>query len=159
MHGWDFSQKPSSDGNENSQNGDNDPIDESGHGTHVAGIIGAAVDNDVGIAGIAWNCKLMPIRGAGVAGIRDNRSASAIVYAVDNGARVINMSWGGRERSFVLRDVVDYAYARGVLMVAASGNESKGDSIFPAGYRKVISVAANRATQAEVLPIQFWRIY
>ena len=159
VHGWDFSQKPSSDGNENSQNGDNDPIDESGHGTHVAGIIGAAVDNDVGIAGIAWNCKLMPIRGAGVAGIRDNRSASAIVYAVDNGARVINMSWGGRERSFVLRDVVDYAYARGVLMVAASGNESKGDSIFPAGYRKVISVAGNRATQAEVLPIQFWRIY
>ena len=142
VHGWDFSQMPSSDGNENSQNGDNDPIDESGHGTHVAGIIGAAVDNDVGIAGIAWNCKLMPIRGAGVAGIRDNRSASAIVYAVDNGARVINMSWGGRERSFLLRDVVDYAYARGVLMVAASGNESKGDSIFPAGYRKVISVAA-----------------
>ncbi len=142
VHGWDFSQKPSSDGNEVPQNGDNDPIDESGHGTHVAGIIGAAVDNDVGIAGIAWNCKLMPIRGAGVAGIRDNRSASAIVYAVDNGARVINMSWGGRERSFVLRDAVDYAYARGVLMVAASGNESEGDSIFPAGYRKVISVAA-----------------
>ena len=142
VHGWDFSQTPSSDGNENSQNGDNDPIDESGHGTHVAGIIGAAVDNDVGIAGVAWNCTLMPIRGAGVAGIRDNRSAAAIVYAVDNGARVINMSWGGRERSFVLRDVVDYAYARGVLMVAASGNESKGDSIFPAGYRKVISVAA-----------------
>ena len=142
VHGWDFSQMPSSDGNENSQNGDNDPIDESGHGTHVAGIIGAAVDNDVGIAGVAWNCTLMPIRGAGVAGIRDNRSAAAIVYAVDNGARVINMSWGGRERSFLLRDVVDYAYARGVLMVAASGNESKGDSIFPAGYRKVISVAA-----------------
>ena len=142
VHGWDFSQMPSSDGNENSQNGDNDPIDESGHGTHVAGIIGATVDNDVGIAGIAWNCTLMPIRGAGVAGIRDNRSASAIVYAVDNGARVINMSWGGRERSFVLRDAVDYAYARGVLMIAASGNESKGDSIFPAGYRKVISVAA-----------------
>ena len=142
VHGWDFSQMPSSDGNENSQNGDNDPIDESGHGTHVAGIIGATVDNDVGIAGIAWNCTLMPIRGAGVAGIRDNRSASAIVYAVNNGARVINMSWGGRERSFVLRDVVDYAYARGVLMIAASGNESEGDSIFPAGYRKVISVAA-----------------
>ena len=142
VHGWDFSQMPSSDGNENSQNGDNDPIDESGHGTHVAGIIGAAVDNDVGIAGIAWNCTLMPIRGAGVAGIRDNRSASAIVYAVNNGARVINMSWGGRERSFVLRDAVDYAYARGVLMIAASGNESEGDSIFPAGYRKVISVAA-----------------
>ena len=142
VHGWDFSQTPSSDGNENSQNGDNDPIDESGHGTHVAGIIGAAVDNDVGIAGVAWNCTLMPIRGAGVAGIRDNRSASAIVYAVNNGARVINMSWGGRERSFVLRDAVDYAYARGVLMIAASGNESEGDSIFPAGYRKVISVAA-----------------
>ena len=142
VHGWDFSTLPSGDGNQEPVNGDNDPIDESGHGTHVAGIVGAAVDNQLGIAGIAWNCTLMPIRGAGVAGIRDNRSAAAIIYAVDNGARVINMSWGGRDRSFVLRDAVDYAYARGVLMVAASGNESEGDSIFPAGYRKVISVAA-----------------
>ena len=142
VNGWDFSELPNSDGNGKSRNGDNDPIDESGHGTHVAGIVGAAVDNDLGISGIAWNCTLMPIRGAGVRGIRDNRSASAIVYAVDNGARVINMSWGGRERSFVLRDAVDYAYARGVLMVAASGNGSEDASIFPAGYRKVISVAA-----------------
>lgn len=144
VHGWDFSEPPTSDGNEVSQNGDNDPIDESGHGTHVAGIVGAAVDNDVGIAGIAWNCTLMSIRGAGVAGIRDDRSAAAIIYAVDNGARVINMSWGGRERSFVLRDVIDYAYARGVLMVAASGNDSEDESIFPAGYRKVISVATTQ---------------
>ena len=142
VRGWDFSEPPRSDGSGKSQNGDNNPIDESGHGTHVTGIIGAAVDNDLGISGIAWNCTLMPIRGAGVAGIRDDRSSAAIVYAVDNGARVINMSWGGRERSFVLRDAVDYAYARGVLMVAASGNESEGASIFPAGYRKVISVAA-----------------
>lgn len=142
VRGWDFSEPRSGDGNGNSRTGDNDPIDESGHGTHVAGIIGATTDNDVGIAGIAWNCTLMPIRGAGVEGIRDDRSSAAIIYAVDNGARVINMSWGGRERSFVLRDAVDYAYARGVLMVAASGNESEGASIFPAGYRKVISVAA-----------------
>ena len=111
--------------------------------------MGAAVDNDVGIAGIAWNCRLMPIRGAGVEGIRDDRSAAAIVYAVDNGARVINMSWGGRERSFVLRDAVDYAYARGVLMVAASGNASEGASIFPAGYRKVISVASTEQHKTE----------
>ena len=142
VRGWDFSEPSSSDGSGTSQNGDNDPIDESGHGTHVTGIIGAAVDNNVGIAGIAWNCTLMPIRGAGVEGIRDDRSSAAIVYAVDNGARVINMSWGGRQRSFVLRDAVDYAYARGVVMVAASGNASEGASIFPAGYRKVISVAA-----------------
>ena len=144
VRGWDFSEPPNGTGNEASQNGDNDPIDESGHGTHVAGIMGATVDNGVGIAGIAWNCRLMPIRGAGVAGIRDDRSAAAIVYAVNNGARVINMSWGGRERSFVLRDAVDYAYARGVLMVAASGNASEGESIFPAGYRKVISVATTQ---------------
>ena len=131
VRGWDFSEPPSSDGSGKSQNGDNDPIDESGHGTHVTGIIGAAVDNGVGIAGIAWNCTLMPIRGAGVEGIRDDRSAAAIVYAVDNGARVINMSWGGRERSFVLRDAVDYAYARGVLMIAASGNASEGHPFSP----------------------------
>ena len=144
VHGWDFSEPSNSNGSKGSQNGDNDPIDESGHGTHVAGIVGATVDNDVGIAGIAWNCTLMPIRGAGVAGIRDDRSAAAIIYAVDNGARVINMSWGGHERSFVLRDAVDYAYARGVLMVAAAGNASEDESIFPAGYRKVISVATTQ---------------
>ena len=144
VRGWDFSVLPNSDGSGKPQNGDNDPIDETGHGTHVAGIVGAAVDNGVGIAGIAWNCTLMPVRGAGVEGIRDDRSAAAIVYAVDNGARIINMSWGGRERSFVVRDAVDYAYARGVLMVAASGNESADGAIFPAGYRKVIAVAATQ---------------
>ena len=159
VNGWDFSEPPKSDGNGKSQNGDNDPIDESGHGTHVAGIVGAAVDNDLGISGIAWNCTLMPIRGAGAAGIRDDRSAAAIVYAVDNGARVINMSWGGRERSFVLRDAVDYAYARGVLMIAASGNGSEGASIFPAGYRKVISVAATEQHKQKFLPIQLWCLY
>ena len=142
VRGWDFSKAPNGDGNSDFQNGDNDPIDESGHGTHVAGIAGAAVDNGVGVAGIAWKCTLMPIRGAGTEGIQDDDSSAAIVYAVDNDARVINISWGSSRRSFVIRDVVDYAYARGVLMVAAAGNASEDEASFPAGYREVIAVAA-----------------
>ena len=146
VHGWDFTDAPNVSAEGDFMEGDNEPIDETGHGTHVAGIAGASGDNGIGIAGVAWNCKLMAVRTghsvAGVSSMQDDDSSSAIVYAVDNGARVINMSWGSTSSSFVIRDVIDYAYARGVLLVAAAGNEFQNQVIFPAGYRKVIAVAA-----------------
>ena len=133
--GWDFTDD------------DHKPIDQTGHGTHVAGIVGAKVDNQTGIAGVAWNCKIMAIRvGAsqryGGAGMRDSNSAAGIIYAVDNGAKVINMSWGSDRLSFVIRDVLTYADVQGVLLVAAAGNDMKGSVIYPAGYRQVMAVAS-----------------
>lgn len=146
VRGWDFTDAPNVAAEGDFLEGDNDPIDETGHGTHVAGIAGASGDNGIGIAGVAWNCKLMAVRTghsvAGVSGMQDDDSSAAIVYAVDNGARIINMSWGSSSSSFVIRDVIDYAYARGVLLVAAAGNDFQNQVIFPAGYRKVIAVAA-----------------
>ena len=146
IRGWDFTDAPNVAVEGDSVVGDNDPIDASGHGTHVAGIAAADVDNGLGVAGVAWNCTLMPLRagasnGAGTH-LQDDDSSAAIVYAVDNGARIINMSWGSSRNSFVIRDAIDYAYARGVLLVAAAGNERAQNTIYPAGYRKVIAVAA-----------------
>lgn len=146
IRGWDFTDTPNVAAEGDFLEGDNDPIDETGHGTHVAGIAAASGDNGIGIAGVAWNCKLMAVRTghsvAGVSGLQDDDSSAAIVYAVDNGARIINMSWGSSSSSFVIRDVIDYAYARGVLLVAAAGNDFQNQVIYPAGYRKVIAVAA-----------------
>ncbi len=146
VRGWDFTDAPNMAGAGDFLEGDNDPMDESGHGTHVAGIAGAAVNNGIGVAGVAWNCKLMPVRAGmslgGGTSMQDDDSAAALVYAADNGASVINMSWGSSQNSFVIRDAIDYAYARGVLLVAAAGNDSRNEVIFPAGYRKVIAVAA-----------------
>ena len=146
IRGWDFTDAPNVAAEGDSVVGDNDPIDESGHGTHVAGIAAADVDNRLGVAGVAWNCTLMPLRagasnGAGT-NLQDDDSSAAIVYAVDNGSRIVNMSWGSSRNSFVIRDAIDYAYARGALLVAAAGNERSRDTIYPAGYRKVIAVAA-----------------
>ena len=133
--GWDFT------------DGDNDPADLTGHGTHVFGIIGAKVNNAIGISGIARNCKVMALRAgtsldSGGTGLQDSKSSAAIVYAVDNGAKIINMSWGSDRNSFVLQDAINYAHARDVLLVAAGGNNMNSEVIFPAGYRKVIAVGS-----------------
>ena len=135
VYGWDFT------------DGDNDPTDLTGHGTHVFGIIGAKVNNAIGISGIARNCKVMALRAgtslnSGGTGLQDSKSSAAIVYAIDNDAKVINMSWGSVRNSFVLQDAINYAYARGAFLVAAGGNNMDSKVIFPAGYRKVVAVGS-----------------
>ena len=151
IYGWDFTDAPNLQAEGDYIEGDNEPIDESGHGTHVAGIAGALPDNGIGIAGVAWECPLMAIRAGlslgGSSRMQDDDSAAAIVYAADNGASVINMSWGSEHRSFVIQDAIDYAYARGVVLVAAAGNSQKPEAIFPAAYRKVIAVASTEQNQ------------
>ena len=151
VYGWDFTDAPNLQAEGDYLEGDNEPIDEKGHGTHVAGIAGAMPDNGIGIAGVAWECPLMAIRAGlslgGSSRMQDDDSAAAIVYAVDNGASVVNMSWGSERRSFVIQDAIDYAYARGAILVAAAGNSQKPAAIFPAGYRKVIAVASTEQNQ------------
>ena len=147
LNGWDFSDAPTLPDNGDSRVRDNEPEDEIGHGTHVSGIIGAAANNGIGIAGIAWRCRLMPLRASfkyygGGGHLQNDDVAAAIVYAADNGAQVINMSWGDTVNAFIVEDAIAYAYARGCVMVAAAGNEGAVGSWYPAGLKTVISVAA-----------------
>jgi len=119
--------------------------DDHGHGSHVTGTIAQVTDNGIGVAGIARNVKIMPLKvlsgsGSGsVAGIAD-----AIRYAADHGAKVINMSLGGAFPSSVLKKAVAYAHGKGVTVVCAAGNESRGRVGYPAAYPGAIAVSATQ---------------
>lgn len=112
------------------------------HGTHVAGIIAASVENSVGGAGVAPNTSIMPINvfSGDVAYTSD--IIDGIHYAVDHGAKIINMSLGGDTYSQSFNDAIQYAYNHGVLVVAAAGNESSSAPSYPAAYNHVISVSS-----------------
>lgn len=118
--------------------------DYNGHGTHVAGIAAAQTDNKTGIAGVAWHCRLMPVKVLNDWGESTySQIAEGIFWAVENGAHVINMSLGGWMYSRFLHDAVEYALKNDVVVVAAAGNDSKlNNSHYPAAYPGVISVGA-----------------
>ena len=125
---------------------DNLPQDDMGHGTHVAGIAGAAGDNLVGIAGIAWNVRLMPLKVLDSRGEGANMDlALAIHWAVDHQANVINLSLGDPAPDPVMEEAVDYAYAQGVTVVAAAGNTGRPGVLYPAAYPHAIAIAATDA--------------
>jgi len=127
-------------------NNDPDPFDDHGHGTHVAGIATAVTNNGIGVAGICWTCKIQPVKvlNSGGSGTWDGVAAGNI-WATDNGADVINMSLGGSGGSQTMRDAVDYAYSKGVLIFAAAGNSGAEGILCPACYGSVIAVAATDA--------------
>jgi hypothetical protein len=110
------------------------------HGTNVAGVLGAATDNGEGIAGIAPDARLMPVRTADNILHQGSRLAAGIVWAVDHGADVISMSLGAESRSAALDRAVAYAHRKGVVLVAAIGNESANHHNYPATYDEVIAV-------------------
>jgi serine protease len=121
------------------------------HGTHVAGTVAAVTNNGTGVAGVTWGgasaVKIMPIRvGGEISGtcgvVLMSLVANGIVYAADQGAKVINLSLGTYVDLQVVRDAVNYAVSRGVTLVAAAGNDNTGTVAFPAGYPGVIAVAA-----------------
>lgn len=119
--------------------------DDNGHGTAVAGIIAASGDNGEGIAGLCWGCVILPIKACLSNGrCRDSSVISAIRWATDNGARIINLSLGGSSPSPALQEAVRYANERGVLIVAASGNErAEGNTPnYPAAYAEALAVGA-----------------
>jgi subtilisin family serine protease len=124
----------------------NDVNDEYGHGTHVSGIVGAVGNNGLGVAGMAWGSSIMTVRVLDAAGKGwYSDVAAGVVYAVDNGAQVINLSLGGSDDDALLRDAVGYAYVHGVLVTAAAGNSSYGDYdvLYPAVYDTSVAVAAS----------------
>jgi subtilisin family serine protease len=134
VRGWDF------------YDGDNNPDDADGHGTHVAGTIGAEGNNGAGVAGVMWDVQIMPLRFIGPFGGSTTDAISAIEYAVANGAKISNNSWGGGGFSTALRDAIASAGAQGHLFVAAAGNNgqnSDSSPAYPAAYDldNIISVA------------------
>ncbi len=133
--GWDF------------VNGDNDPDDDYHHGTHVSGIIGAEADNGTGVAGINWDVRLMPLKVLDSGGIGAlDKILLAIQYAVDNGAEIINASWGLDPKTTTfsqsLYDAIADARDHGILFVSAAGN--KGVVEWPARFNldNILSVTA-----------------
>jgi thermitase len=124
--------------------------DRYGHGTHCAGIAAAITDNGKGVAGVGFNTSLMNVKVLG-----DNGSgqyswiANGIIWAADNGAHVISMSLGGSSSSTTLKDAVSYAYNKGVVLVAAAGNDNTDSPTYPAYYEECIAVAATDQNDAK----------
>ncbi len=118
------------------------PDDIHGHGTHIAGII-AAKDNGIGIAGLAPGCRLLNVKVADDRGrCQVSDLVEGIIWAVDYGANVINISIEIRESSSELEDAIEYAWKRGVVVVAAAGNSGSQTPVYPAFYDNSIAVAA-----------------
>jgi serine protease len=123
--------------------------DDHGHGSHVTGTIAQVTNNGIGVAGVARNVRIMPLKvlsgsGSGsVGGIAD-----AIRYAADHGAKVINMSLGGAFPSSILKKAVAYAHGKGVTVVCAAGNDGRGRVGYPAAYPGAIAVSATQFDEA-----------
>jgi len=122
---------------------DNDPSDVFGHGCGVAGVIAANSNNGIGIAGVAPNVQIMPLRVLDAIGLGNYSSiANAIIYAVDNGADIINLSLAGPSSSVILEQAVAYAVNNGVTVIAAAGNFGQESAFYPAAYPSVIAVGS-----------------
>jgi subtilisin family serine protease len=140
VHGWHFYLNCSTGTCQPYEN----PIiqDDNGHGTHVTGIATAETGNGIGIASVSWGAQAMIVKVLDEYGDGYYSDiAAGIVYATDNGAQVINLSFGGDQPSQLLQDAVDYAHQKGVLLVAAAGNDG-GMVLCPAACEHVVAVAA-----------------
>ncbi|MFH1862353.1 MAG: S8 family serine peptidase [bacterium] len=143
LNGWDFVDAPSFPAAGDYLDRDHDPSDEMGHGTAVAGICGAAINNSIGIAGLAPECPLMILRAGNSEGyLQEDDVAAAILYALDNGAKVANLSFGDTQASSLLETVVQYASNEGLLLVAAAGNYANSNLVYPAAFGFTLSVGA-----------------
>ena len=141
--GWDFA------------NNDNNPTDDHGHGTNVTGIALATGNNNIGYSGVNWNSKIMICKV-----LRDDNFglytwfADGIIYAVDNGADVINMSIGGNDPSNILEDAVNYAFNNNVALVVSAGNQNSVIQ-YPAKYTNAIAIGSTNSDDNRSNPF-FW---
>ncbi len=124
-------------------NNDNDPSDDNGHGTHVAGIAAATGNNGIGVAGVCWGCSILPVKVLDSSGQGwYSTVAAGITWAADHGASIINLSLGGTSNSDTLAQAVAYAQSKGIAIVAAAGNAGTTQPFYPASLPGVIAVAA-----------------
>ncbi len=144
VQGWDF------------VNNDNDPTDDHGHGTNVAGIAAATGNNSAGYAGVDWNAKVMILK------ILDNQNfgnytnwALAIRYAADNGANIFNMSVGGSGFSQLMESAIQYANTKNAIVVACMMNTNTSVPYYPAAYAETIAVGSTDADDTRTNPF-FW---
>jgi len=129
---------------------DANAADENGHGTHVAGIAAAITNNGIGVAGMDWNARIMPVRvldetGGGFA----SDISSGIIWAYSHGAKVLNLSLGGYYYSQTMQDAVNSAHQAGSLVVAAMGNDNTSAPVYPAAFGNVLAVAATGPTDSK----------
>lgn len=135
---------------------DKHPTDDNGHGTHVAGTIAESTNNGEGVAGIAFEAKVMPLKVLTKEGYgRMSDVAAAIRYAADHGANVINMSLGAPYPDVITRNACKYARDRGVTIVCAAGNSGREGVSYPAAYPECIAVSALGPT-GELAPYSSW---
>lgn len=130
FRGWDFG-----------ENDNNPEVSRGDHGTWVAGVAVATVDNEIGIAGVANGAKFLPIKTASAGGSL-RYTWESIVYAANHGCQIINCSWGGNYKEPLGNDIINYAtFNKGALVVAAAGNNSTQEEFYPASFRNCLSVA------------------
>ena len=150
IRGWDFCTY--------GQLRDSDPMDDYGHGTHCSGTIAAVGNNSIGITGVSWNAKIMPLRFLGSSGSGYTSDAiPAIQYAIDNGAHIMSNSWGGGS-SLALKDAISAADSAGILFIAAAGNDGQNNDQYPhypSSY-DVPNIIAVAATDKYGLFLMLW---
>lgn len=135
---------------------DNNPVeDRPDHGTHVAGISSAVTNNGIGVASIGFKCKIMAVK-ASRDDLRNSQGQAliaygyeGIIYAAENGADIINLSWGGSGYSIFSQQTINYATSLGALVVAACGNSNSSGYFYPAAYDNVLAVASTTQTDAK----------
>jgi subtilisin family serine protease len=134
-------------------NGDDDPVDDQGHGTHVTGLMAAVGGNGIGVAGAAFDVRVIPVK------VLDSQNfgfyswwTQGFVYATDLGAPVINLSAGGENSSAALLNGVQYAYDRGIVICVAMMNENSSQPYYPAAYQETIAVGATNFTDERAAP-------
>lgn len=131
-------------------NNDNTAEDDNGHGTHVAGTIGARTDNGTGVAGANWAISLLAVKVLNASGSGSYAAvANGITWAANNGAQVINLSLGGSIPSTTLKNAVNYAWNNGAVLACAAGNSGISAKSYPAAYDRCIAVAATDENDAK----------